>query len=128
MSVFVIIQRMLMLLAMMALGYISYKKDWLDHHLMQAQKGIRFIDSHYNDKFRLPDGGKIQITLPSGEKLTETCRYIDEYHVEVGRWLYHICEFAERMEKNGNTVEPLTPPLEKNNKKRKERQNAGIDR
>lgn len=106
----------------------AYKKDWLDHHLMQAQKGIRFIDSHYNDKFRLPDGGKIQITLPSGEKITETCRYIDEYHVEVGRWLYHICEFAERMEKNGNTVEPLTPPLEKNNKKRKERQNAGIDR
>ena len=35
MSIFVIIQRMLMLLAMMALGYISYKKDWLDDHSYQ---------------------------------------------------------------------------------------------
>lgn len=30
MEVFVIFQRMLMLLAMMALGYISYKRNWLD--------------------------------------------------------------------------------------------------
>ena len=89
-----------------------YKKDWLDHHLMQAQKGIRFIDSHYNTKFRLPDGGKVVITEPSGSKHFETCRYIDEYHVEVGRSLYHICEFAERMEQNGCTVKPLTPPIE----------------
>ena len=105
----------------------AYKKDWLDHHLMQAQKGIRFIDSHYNNKFRLPDGGKITITMPNGNKVIESCRYIDEYHVEVGRSLFHICEFAERMEKNGNTVEPLTPPLEKNNR-RKEKTHAGIDR
>ena len=106
----------------------AYKRDWLEHHLMQAQNGIRFIDSSYNDKFRLPNGGKIRITTPSGEKITETCRYIDEYHVEVGRWLYHICEFAERMEENGNTVTPLTPPIEKQNHRGKERHNAGIDR
>ena len=104
-----------------------YKKDWLDHHLMQAQKGIRFIDSHYNTKFRLPDGGKITITMPNGNKVIETCRYIDEYHMEVGRSLFHICEFAERMEQNGNTVEPLTPPLENSNR-RKEKTHAGIDR
>ena len=106
----------------------AYKKDWLDHHLMQAQKGIRFIDSHYNNRFRLPDGGKITITMPNGNKVIETCRYIDEYHVEVGRSLFHICEFAERMEQNGNSVEPLTPPMEKDKPKRKEKANAGIDR
>ena len=106
----------------------AYKKDWLDHHLMQAQKGIRFIDSHYNNRFRLPDGGKITITMPNGNKVIETCRYIDEYHVEVGRSLFHICEFAERMEQNGNSVEPLTPPIEKDKPKRKEKANAGIDR
>ena len=105
----------------------AYKKDWLDHHLMQAQKGIRFIDSHYNNRFRLPDGGKITITMPNGNKVIESCRYIDEYHVEVGRSLFHICEFAERMEQNGNTVEPLTPPMEKKDR-RKEKTHAGIDR
>ena len=31
---------------------------------------------------------------------------IDEYHTEVGSNLYHICEFAERMQKNGATYEP----------------------
>lgn len=105
----------------------AYKKDWLDHHLMAAQKGIRFIDSHYNNKFRLPDGGKITITMPNGNKVIESCRYIDEYHLEVGRSLFHICEFAERMEQNGNTVEPLTPPIEKKDR-RKEKTYAGIDR
>lgn len=28
------------------------------------------------------------------------------YHTEVGSNLYHICEFAERMQKNGATYEP----------------------
>lgn len=39
------------------------------------------------------------------------CRYIDDYHVEVGRNLYHICQFAELMERNGNTVIPLRSSL-----------------
>ena len=41
-----------------------------------------------------------------GEKAEKTCRYIDEYHTEVGSSLYHICEFAERMERNRHTYEP----------------------
>ena len=45
------------------------------------------------------------------EKLDRTCRYIDDYHLEVGSNLYHICEFAERMEQNGNTVIPLRSSL-----------------
>ena len=87
-----------------------YRRDWLDQHLKQAEKGIRFIDSNYNNLFKLPDGGKIRITYPDGEVRTEQCRYIDEYHVEVGFGscnLFHICEFAERMENNRAKVEPL---------------------
>ncbi len=37
-----------------------YRKDWLDSHLERAKKGIRFIDSGYNDLFILPDGGTIE--------------------------------------------------------------------
>ena len=36
-----------------------YRRDWLDQHLKDAEKGIRFIDSHYKELFRIPDGGKI---------------------------------------------------------------------
>ena len=83
-----------------------YVKEWLDKHIFRAEKGIRFIDPHYKEKFRIPDGGKIIITYDWGEKAEKTCRYIDEYHTEVGSNLYHICEFAERMERNGHTYEP----------------------
>ena len=30
------------------------------------EKQIRFIDSHYNLKFYIPDGGKIRITFRDG--------------------------------------------------------------
>ena len=26
-----------------------YRRDWLDRHMEQAEKGIRFIDPHYKD-------------------------------------------------------------------------------
>ena len=39
---------------------------------------IRFIDSNYRELFRIADGGKINITLNDGEKLTRQCKYIDD--------------------------------------------------
>ena len=36
-----------------------YQREFLDHHLKQAEKGIRFITSNYTELFRIPDGGKI---------------------------------------------------------------------
>ena len=84
-----------------------YVKEWLDKHIANAEKGIRFISSDYKELFRIPDGGKIRVPSAWGEKSEHTCRYIDEYHTEVGNNLYHICEFAERMEKNGATYEPI---------------------
>ena len=87
-----------------------YRKDWLDHHLKEAEQGIRFIDSSYNELFRVPDGGTIRIVYPDGEKKKETCRFVDASHVEVGFGnmnLFHIAEFAERMEKCGAKVEPV---------------------
>ena len=38
-----------------------YRRDWLDRHMEQAEKGIRFIDPHYKELFRIPDGGQIRI-------------------------------------------------------------------
>lgn len=83
-----------------------YVKEWLDKHISRAEQGIRFIDPHYKELFRIPDGGKIVITSAWGEKTELACRYIDETHTEVGSNLLHICEFAERMERNGAVYEP----------------------
>jgi hypothetical protein len=83
-----------------------YVKEWLDNHIEKAERGIRFINSNYKELFRIPDGGKILLTTSWGENSEHTCRYIDDTHTEIGNNLYHICEFAERMEKNGATYEP----------------------
>ena len=88
-----------------------YVRDWLDKHLKQAERGIRFITPNYEEKFRIPDGDQIRITSSWGEKNDYTCRYIDDYHLEVGRNLYHICELAERMEQNGAAITPLRSSL-----------------
>ena len=61
------------------------------------EKQIRFIDSHYNLKFYISDGGKIRITFRDGHTADRVCKYIDDYHLYVGNCCYHICEFAEKM-------------------------------
>ena len=63
-------------------------------------KDIRFIDSHYKDLFRIPDGGCIQIHYPD-ETVVKPCKFIDEYHTQIGTNVFHICQFAEIMERNG---------------------------
>ncbi len=98
----------------------AYRKDWLDQHLREAQKGVRFIDPHYRELFRLPDGSKVRIRHKDGSSSERICRYIDDYHAIIGNNLYHICEFAEQMEYLGNTVEPadkrLVPPGKEDHK------------
>ena len=91
-----------------------YVRKWLDRHMTQAEKGIRFIDPNYKDLFRIPDGDQIRITHEDGTYTDKVCRYIDEYHVEVGGgWdsMFHICQFAEQMERCNNKVIPLRSSL-----------------
>ena len=93
-----------------------YQREWLDNHLENASKGVRFIDSHYNEKFRVPDGGKVRIITVGGEYRDMRVRYIDDYHMETnadwGNTLYHICEFAERFEARGcQDIFPLRSTL-----------------
>lgn len=88
-----------------------YRRDWLDSHIILAKRGIRFIDLHYKEKFRIRDGDMIRITYGDGSSMNRRCRYIDDYHVQVDNSLYHICEFAERMEANGNKVIPFRSDL-----------------
>ena len=76
------------------------------------------IDSHYNLKFYIPDGGKIRITFRDGHTADRVCKYIDDYHLYVGNCCYHICEFAEKMELNGSKVEPINQSEPSKNKTR----------
>ena len=88
-----------------------YRRDWLDDHIKQARRGIRFITPNYQEKFRIADGEKVRIMLSDGEQFDRVCRYIDDYHLEVGDLTFHICEFAERMAQNRSAVVPLRSDL-----------------
>lgn len=85
-----------------------YEREPFENHLKNAEKGIRFISPNYVPLFKINDGDKIRIEYKNGEKRDFSCRYIDEYHTEIGSNLYHICEFAERMEAQGNKVSPIS--------------------
>ena len=78
-----------------------------DEATLNEPKEIRFIDPHYNERFKIKDGEQILISYPDGEKKALTCKFIDEYHVIVGHTPYHICQFAECMQNLGATVTPF---------------------
>lgn len=89
-------------------------KDWnetLQHiinevkPLEDVRKEIRFIDSRYHELFRIKDGDAVKITRFDGEVFVKDCRFIDDCHLYIGNDAYHICEFAELMERNGNKYE-----------------------
>lgn len=73
------------------------------------EKDIRFIDSSYNELFRIPDGGYIQVDFPD-ETIIKPCKYLDDYHTQIGNRVFHICEFAEIMERLGANYQ-AEPPI-----------------
>lgn len=94
-----------------------YRRNWLDDHIEKARHGIRFVDAYYKEQFRLADGDKI-IIKPLHEdpdaldsSIRYVCRYIDDYHLQYGDDIRHICEFAELLDRTGNTVIPLRNSL-----------------
>ena len=69
---------------------------------------VRLINSHYNDLYRVPDGGVIQIDFSDGSSFTARVKRRDDHHFDLGGLgdVYHICQFAEAMERNGATAYP----------------------
>ena len=72
------------------------------------QPDIRLINSHYDDIYRIPDGGVIQIDFSDGSSFTARVKRLDDYHFDLGGLgdVYHIGQFAEIMELNGSTAYP----------------------
>ena len=66
---------------------------------------IRFIDSHYKTLFCIEDGGEIEIGDGSSA-MKYACHYIDEHHTWIGDRVYHICEFAQNMERYNRSYRP----------------------
>jgi len=99
--------------------YIIYLQEVInekEHHVMLDNqynpngKDIRFINSNYDELFKIPDGDHITITLENGESAIYKCTFIDEYHTIIGNKTFHIHEFAEKIELIGSKCEPCPTP------------------
>ncbi len=88
-----------------------YRRDLLDRHMKQAEKGIRFITPDGKEKFRVADGDMVRIITSEGANLDCMTRYIDDCHVEIDGSFYHVREFAEWMKERSSKVIPLRPGL-----------------
>ena len=66
---------------------------------------LRFINSSYDEQFRLPNGGKIEVEYPD-RTFSAKCEYIDDYHAYIGTEVYHMCQFAEILERGGGVCSP----------------------
>lgn len=94
--------------AKVTLGIYAYSTKYLDHQIQEAERGIRFRDGDMQDMFTLKDGAEIRMKFKDGSDLIELCRYIDPTHVQVGRGLYHINEFAGICANNEVKIEPVS--------------------
>lgn len=72
---------------------------------LMENKMIRFINSRYDDLFHVEDGRCIQLDF-TDHAVLKRCFYVDEYHARIGDTVYHICQFAEKMEKTNATYKP----------------------
>lgn len=66
---------------------------------------LRFIDSSYHEQFRLPNDGRIEVEYPD-RTFSAPCEYIDDYHAYIGSEVYHMCQFAEILERGGGVCRP----------------------
>ena len=93
----------------------AYRRDLLERHMKEAEKGICFVTTDGKEKFRVPDGEQIRIITGGGDTRDRTARYIDAGHMELshewGSTVYHIWEFAERLEQTGCKVIPMRSTL-----------------
>lgn len=73
-----------------------------DERTIGQPKEIRFINSNYDLLFKIPDGEYVEIKFKDGRIKAYQCRFLDPYHfcTADGR-SWHICEFAETMERIG---------------------------
>ncbi|MBQ6208143.1 MAG: DUF3846 domain-containing protein [Oscillospiraceae bacterium] len=76
----------------------------------KPKRYIRFIDSHYNTLFHIPDGGNLMVKHFDGREKLYPCHYVDDYHFFAGKSsVFHICEFAEAMQRCGDVYRPEIP-------------------
>lgn len=70
------------------------------------------VDHDYRPMFYLEDGKTLTVRTNSGSYVSRPCTYIDAHHFYYGNACFHIDEFAELNQRNGNTCLPPDCPTD----------------
>ena len=66
----------------------AYRRDLLERHMKEAEKGIRFVTTDGKEKFRVSDGEQIRIITGGDGTRDRTARYIDAGHMELSLFCF----------------------------------------
>lgn len=56
----------------------AYSTVDLERHMREASNGIPIFDQQGHERFRMPDGGRIQVLSPTGSAVDWTLKYLDK--------------------------------------------------
>ena len=70
------------------------------------KKEILFIDTNYNELFRIKNGEKITITRRTGETHHCRCFYLNEKEAMIDGAIYNVSHFIQMLEEIGCTIKP----------------------
>lgn len=70
------------------------------------------VDHHYRPMFYLEDGKTLTVRTNSGSYVSRPCTYINAHHFYFGNACFHIDEFAELNQRNGNVCLPPDCPTD----------------
>lgn len=90
---------------------LCYVKEWLDKHIEEANRDIRFIDSHYKELFRIPDGERIIVTDRDGKTESYPCRYIAQTEAMKSSDLFMKCRYLDELTGGRGTVFATGTPI-----------------
>ncbi len=89
-----------------------YRRNMLNLHMKQAEKGIWFVTPDNKEKFRLSDGDMVRIIAKGDARLDRMVRYVSDDHAEIGfNNLWDIREYAEWLESIGSKIIPMRSSL-----------------
>ena len=85
---------------------VRRRRIWDDSTI--PRDDVRLINSHYDDLYRVPNHGVIQVDRSDGSSYTARVEHLDDYHFNLGEYgnVYHIAQFGEMIERTGSTAYP----------------------
>lgn len=84
-----------------------FETESFKRYMDKSANGIRFITPQYKEEFRIKNGNCVEVIYSNGTRKCFPCYYVDDTHFLIDKSIYHICEFADMIQKIGAVCQPV---------------------